>query len=173
MAAPVRAAEAEAEGAPAEAEPTAPAEREAPAEGVTEPTVVWPAGVVAADEATTVWPPVPTVWAAPLALRQDVDDDCWTVTWAAYWDGQCCLQSDCSHVDGAGAVLDLERDARAGADVDAEKSVAYGRSSRVHPGERGRRGLRERDERRRRGLAAGQDADEAARSVEGRRSIAY
>jgi len=61
MAAPALVAEAEA--APAAAEPEAPAaaEREAPPEGVIEPTVVWAAGVEVADEATTVWPPVPTV----------------------------------------------------------------------------------------------------------------
>jgi len=53
MAAPALVAEAEA--APAAAE------REAPPEGVIEPTVVWAAGVEVADEATTVWPPVPTV----------------------------------------------------------------------------------------------------------------
>lgn len=97
MAAPVRALVA-AEAADAGAEAAAPDEagREAPvapaapaaADGVTEPTVVAPAGVLEAEATATVAPPEPTVWAAPAADRHEVDDEFWTVTWAAYCKGQ-------------------------------------------------------------------------------------
>ena len=85
MAAPVRAALAEAEAAEAGAEAETPDEtgREAPvapaapaaADGVTEPTVVAPTGVLDALATATVEPPVPTVWAAPAADRHEVDDE--------------------------------------------------------------------------------------------------